>query len=255
MVQQPRRTPTDLARRRLIFALDVASGRDALRLVDLLRDEVGMFKIGKQLFLHAGPSVVRDVRARGGDVFLDLKLHDIPRTVAAAGVEAARLGVQLFNVHASGGSAMMRETAREVTRVCRAEGLRRPNILAVTVLTSLDREDLQQIGIRSGVERQVKRLALLARAAHLDGVVASPQEAARVRRECGRSFLIVTPGVRLPKGRKQDQKRVTTPVDAIQAGADLLVVGSPIRDAKDPVAAARAVVASIQEGLAASPSS
>jgi orotidine-5'-phosphate decarboxylase len=234
---------------RLIFALDVASTREALRLVDLLNGEVGMFKVGKQLFLHAGPQIVRDIRARGAEVFLDLKFHDIPRTVAKAGVEATRLGVRMFDLHASGSLEMMRQTVLEVAKACRGQHLPRPKILAVTVLTSLSQEDLKRVGVRSGVESQVVRLANLAREANMDGVVASPHEVARIRRECGRKFLIVTPGVRPAKAALDDQKRVMTPEAAIRAGADYLVVGAPIRDAKDPVAACRAIVAEMERGF------
>jgi orotidine-5'-phosphate decarboxylase len=244
----PRTQELDAARSRLTFALDVPSTRAALRLVDLLKDDVGLFKIGKQLFVHAGPEIVRAVQKRGGEVFLDLKFHDIPRTVAAAGVEAARLGVFLFNVHAAGGLAMMRETARAVAKVCRAERLRRPRVIAVTVLTSLDRQDLRLVGVGGTAERQVTRLAKLAQAAGLDGVVASPLEIAAIREHCGAKFLIVTPGVRPAEDEKQDQKRVMTPEGAIRAGADYLVVGAPIRDARDPAAAARAIVAAMALG-------
>ena len=234
---------------RLIFALDVASVPEALELVDLLKNDVGMFKVGKQLFLHAGPQIVRDIRDRGGEVFLDLKFHDIPRTVAKASVEATRLGVRMLDLHASGSVQMMRTTIREVNKVCRTEGLTRPKLLAVTVLTSLNHEDLKRLGVRSGVEHQVVRLALLARQANMDGVVASPHEVAPIRKECGRKFLIVTPGVRPPKASVDDQKRVMTPEAAVRAGADYLVVGSPIRDARDPVVAVRDIVASMERGL------
>lgn len=240
--------PPGEMRARLIFALDVASTREALELVDLLRDEVGLFKVGKQLFLHAGPEIIRQIRERGAEVFLDLKFHDIPRTVAKAGVEATRLGVRMFDLHASGSIAMMRQTITEVNKVSRTEHLVRPKLLAVTVLTSLNQEDMKRVGFRSGVENQVVRLARLAHDAGMDGVVASPHEVARIRRECGRRFLIVTPGIRPPKGALDDQKRVMTPEAAIRAGANYLVVGSPIRDAADPVAAARAIVAAMERG-------
>ena len=231
---------------RLIFALDVATLAEARQLVKTLRNEVGMFKIGKQLFLHAGPPVVRMVREKGGEVFLDLKFHDIPRTVAKAGAEATRLAVRMFDLHASGSVAMMRQTIAEVNKVCRTEHLVRPKLLAVTVLTSLDQDDLKRVGVRAGVESQVVRLAKLAREAGMDGVVASPPEVARIRKECGRKFLIVTPGIRPPRGALDDQKRIMTPEGAIRAGANYLVVGSPIRDAADPVAAARAIVAAME---------
>jgi orotidine-5'-phosphate decarboxylase len=233
---------------RLIFALDVASVPEALELVKLLRGEVGMFKIGKQLFLHAGPEIVREIKQQGGEIFLDLKFHDIPRTVAKASAEATRLGVRMFDLHASGSMAMMRQTIAEVNKVCRTEHLVRPKLLAVTVLTSLNQDDLRRVGVRSGVESQVVRLARLAREAGMDGVVASPHEVTRIRKECGRKFLIVTPGIRPPRGTMDDQKRVMTPEAAIRGGANYLVVGSPIRDAADPVAAARAIVASMERG-------
>lgn len=237
-------------RARLIVALDVASVREATALVDRLVGEVGVFKVGKQLFLHAGPQIVRAIRDRGGEVFLDLKFHDIPRTVARAAAEATRMGVLMFDVHASGSLEMMRRTVAEVNRVCRAEGLRRPKVLAVTVLTSLSREDLRQVGVVRGVEHQVVRLATLAREAAMDGVVASPLEIAPIRRACGPDFLIVTPGIRLEGDPRDDQKRAATPEEAIRAGADYLVVGQPIRDAADPVAAARAIVAAMERGRA-----
>ena len=240
--------PQGQMRARLIFALDVASTKEAIELVDLLKDEVGLFKVGKQLFLHAGPEIIRQIKERGGDVFLDLKFHDIPRTVAKAGAEATRLGVRMFDLHASGSVAMMRQSVAEVNKVSRTEHLVRPKLLAVTVLTSLNQDDLKRVGFRSGVESQVVRLAKLAREAGMDGVVASPQEVARIRKECGRRFLIVTPGVRPPKGALDDQKRVQTPEEAIRAGANYLVVGSPIRDAADPAAAARNIVAAMERG-------
>jgi orotidine-5'-phosphate decarboxylase len=234
------------AKSRLIFALDVASMKEAESLVKTLARDVGLFKIGKQLFLHAGPPVVRMVRDRGGDVFLDLKFHDIPRTVAKAAAEATRMGVRMFDLHASGSLAMMQQTVAEVNRVCRNEQLRRPKILAVTVLTSLTRDDLRRVGVAAGVENQVVRLARLARQASMDGVVASPLEITRIRKECGRGFLIVTPGVRSGKAGWDDQKRVLTPEQAIAAGADYIVVGKPIRDAKDPQDAARDIVAEME---------
>ena len=161
-------------RQRLIFALDVASMAEVKEYVSLLKDEVGLFKVGKQLFLHGGPQVVRFIHNKGGEVFLDLKFHDIPRTVARTGVEATRLGVRMFDLHASGSSEMMHQTLVDVNKVCRTESLRRPKILAVTVLTSLNKDDLKRIGVVTGVENQVVRLAKLAQEAGMDGVVASP---------------------------------------------------------------------------------
>lgn len=233
---------------RLIFALDVASLGEAADLVKLLRGEVGMFKIGKQLFVHAGPEAVRAVRGQGGEVFLDLKFHDLPRTVAKAGAEATRLGVRMFDLHASGSAAMMRQTIAEVNKVCRTEHLGRPKLLGVTVLSGLDRNDLKLVGVRSGVESQVVRLAKLARDVGMDGVFASPAEVARIRRECGRKFLIVTAGVHPPAGSPDESGADLSPEAVIRAGANYVVVGSPIRDAPDPVGAARAIVAAMERG-------
>jgi len=236
-------------RHRLILALDVETIAEAEELVELLHDAVGAFKIGKQLFLHAGPEVVRMVHRHGAEVFLDLKFHDIPHTVARAGVEAARLGVRFFDVHASGSFEMMARTNAEVLRACRREGLRRPKILAVTVLTSLGTGDLRRVGVADGVESQVARLARLAHRAGMAGVVASPLEIGRIRRECGRGFLIVTPGVRPARGAHDDQKRVLTAGEAMRAGADYLVIGRPIREAPDPRAMVQQIVADMARGF------
>jgi orotidine-5'-phosphate decarboxylase len=239
----------DTIRHRLIVALDVDTRAEAERLVVELRPEVGVFKVGKQLFLNSGPEVVRMIHHHGAEVFLDLKFHDIPHTVARAGIEAARLGVRFFDLHASGSSEMMARTHAEVGRACRREGLRRPKILAVTVLTSLGKGDLRRVGVADDVEHQVVRLARLARRAGMDGVVASPLEIARIRRECGRGFLIVTPGVRPATLGHDDQKRVMTPGEAMRAGADYLVVGRPIREAPDPLAVVREMVADMARGF------
>jgi orotidine-5'-phosphate decarboxylase len=235
-------------RKRLIFALDVPTQKDALRLVDLLAGEVGLFKVGKQLFVSSGPQIVKEIRKRGGGVFLDLKFHDVPRTVAKAAAEATKLRVAMLDVHSAGSVEMMRQTVREVAKVARTQRIKRPKLLAITVLTSLNREDLGKVGVRSSVENQVARLAKLARLCGMDGVVASPQEVTRIRRECGPRFLIVTPGVRPAASDVEDQKRVMTPEQAIRAGAKYLVVGSPIRNAPDPVQAARDIVAEMQRG-------
>ncbi len=239
------------ARRRLILPLDVDTVRAADALVRRLSAEVGLFKVGKQLFMHAGPDAVRRVHAKGGEVFLDLKFHDIPQTVALAGIEAARLGVKMFNVHASGGAEMMRTTAAAVADVCKRERLRRPILLAVTVLTSLTDADLRRVGVAATAARQVVRLARLAKASGMDGVVASPREVGAIRRACGPDFVIVTPGIRQAGDAVGDQKRIETPEAAMRAGADYLVVGRPIRDAADPIVAARTIVAAMARGLAA----
>jgi orotidine-5'-phosphate decarboxylase len=241
------------ARRRLIFALDVASLKEVDHYVALLADEVGLFKVGKQLFVHAGPEVVRRIHAKGGTVFLDLKFHDIPQTVASASVEAARLGVKMFTLHASGGVDMLRQAQRAVRTVCRAERLTRPTLLAVTVLTSLGRDDLKRVGVRAGPATQVVRLAQLAQQAGIDGLVASPREIAAIRRACGDKLTLVIPGVRPQGSTADDQKRILTPHQAMQAGANYLVVGRPIRDATDPRQAVRDIVADMARGLRKQP--
>jgi orotidine-5'-phosphate decarboxylase len=235
-------------RERLVLALDVDDTERARGLVADLAREVGMFKIGKQLFTHAGPAIVRMVHETGGEVFLDLKFHDIPNTVAKAAIEATRLGVKMFNVHASGSLEMMHLTVKEVSAVCRREKLRRPIVLAVTVLTSLDQTDLERVGVKADIKDQVVRLALLSQEAGIDGVVASPHEVAPIRAACGRNFVIVCPGIRLAKGKRDDQKRVMTPGAAIGAGVDYVVVGRSVLDAKDPLGAVREIVADMEQG-------
>ena len=231
------------SRQRLIVALDLADPARARTLATLLAPEVGMFKVGKQLFVNSGPDIVRTIHDLGGEVFLDLKFHDIPNTVAAAAVEATRLGVKLFNVHVSGGREMMRQTAEAVEEVCGKEGLRRPSVLGVTVLTSLDASDLESMGVQGAVPAHVVRLAGMAREAGLVGVVCSAREVPDIRNACGDSFMLVTPGIRPAGQQAGDQKRVMTPGDAVRAGIDHIVVGRPITGADDPVEAARAVVA------------
>jgi orotidine-5'-phosphate decarboxylase len=234
-------------RERLILALDVGDLAEVKNLVRLLAPEIGMFKVGKQLFTHAGPQAVQLIQQLGGEIFLDLKFHDIPTTVAKAAAEATRLGVKMFNVHASGSLEMMNRTVREVRRVCRQETLRRPIMLAVTVLTSLNQDDLKRVGLDVNVADQVVRLALLSKEAGMDGVVASPHEVADIRAACGRRFVIVTPGIRPRDGQRNDQERVMTPRGAVDAGVDYIVVGRPILGAKDPLAAARAIVAEMEQ--------
>jgi orotidine-5'-phosphate decarboxylase len=238
------------AKDKLIVALDVDSASRALDLFAALRDVVGMFKIGSQLFTAAGPDVVRQIIARGGRVFLDLKFHDIPNTVAAAGIEATRLGVSIFNVHASGGAEMMKHSAEAVAEVAHREGLAKPRVIAVTVLTSLDQTSLEQIGFRLDPPSLVARLARAAADFGLDGVVASPREIGLIRQTISNpDFLIVTPGIRSSNDAPDDQKRTLTAAEAINGGADYVVVGRPILNAPDPVAAAQAIVAEIDEAL------
>ena len=230
----------------LIVALDFDSLSIALKFAKQLADTVGLFKIGSQLFTSAGPEAVRQVAQLGSGIFLDLKFHDIPNTVAGAVLGAAALpGVQLVNVHASGGRAMLEAAAQAVSAGV-PMGADRPRLLAVTVLTSLDAKAMKEIGLGGPVASRVVKLAKLAQKAGADGVVASVEEAKAIRKGCGRDFLIVTPGVRPAEESraktKDDQARTATPSEAIRAGADYIVVGRPILAASDPRAAAQRVV-------------
>jgi len=221
---------------RLIAALDAPSRADADALVDRLAGVPSWVKIGLELFCSEGPSIVRDYTKRGLSVMLDLKLHDIPETVARATAQVASLGAGLLTVHAGGGRAMLEAAVKNAGDM---------RVLAVTVLTSLDDNDLSDIGANGPVAELVKRRAQLAHRAGCHGIVASPQEAPLVRALVPAEFLIVTPGVRPAGTATGDQKRVTTPAQARASGADLVVVGRPLRDAPDPAAAARAVVAEL----------
>ncbi|SDZ84183.1 orotidine-5'-phosphate decarboxylase [Desulfuromusa kysingii] len=241
---------THEAKDRLIFALDVDEFAAAEEWVKTLHTNVGLFKIGKQLFTRCGPEVVKMVQKHGGQVFLDLKYHDIPNTVAKAGVEACRLGVKIFNVHALGGEEMMRRTVAEVDAYCAKSGSERPLLLAVTILTSSTAETLRGVGIDRPVDEMVVRLAQLAKTAGFDGVVASPKEAALIRAACGSDFAIVTPGVRPSFAALDDQKRVSTPAEAIAAGATSLVIGRPISAARNPLEAAGKILLEIEAALA-----
>ena len=238
------------AKDKLIVALDVDSAPHALDLFHALRDVVGMFKIGSQLFTAAGPDIVRQIVAREGRVFLDLKFHDIPNTVAAAGIEATRLRVSIFNIHAAGGAEMLQRTANAIAETANREGLARPRVIAVTLLTSLDQMSLTQLGITDEPPAIVARLARVAADCGLDGVVASPREIQIIRQSISHpDFLIVTPGIRSADDVSDDQRRTLTASEAISAGADYLVVGRPILTADDPVAAAAKIVAEIDAVL------
>jgi len=237
------------ARQRLIFALDVDNLEDARNWVAKLQGQVGVFKIGKQLFTRCGPEVVRLVQDGGCSVFLDLKYHDIPNTVAMAGLEAQRLGVRMFNVHALGGFEMMAKLAAEIDKVCPRGNPDRPILLAVTILTSSTEETLRGVGIDRPIQVMVPKLARLAKDAGMDGVVASPKEVGLIRDVCGDDFLIVTPGVRPAFASQDDQKRVTTPGEALRSGADYLVIGRPISAAADPALAADMILQEMQEAL------
>lgn len=231
----------------IVVALDVDTAAQALHLVEQLRGTVGMFKVGKQLFTAAGPDVVRRIIAMGERVFLDLKFHDIPNTVAKAGIEAARLGVSIFNVHALGGAKMLRQTVEAVTEAAERERMPRPLILGVTVLTSHTPESLREVGIEKDLAAEVVTLARLCEAAGIDGVVASPQEIVPIRDAVKSSnFIVLTPGVRPAGAALNDQSRVMTPREAVRAGANFLVVGRPITAAVDPAAAARKILQEIE---------
>ena len=230
---------------KIIFALDVEHFHEAQHWVTLLKDRVGMFKVGKQLFTHAGPKVVDMIRQKGQKVFLDLKFHDIPNTVAKAGEEATKLNATMFDLHALGGFEMIKKTAEASRTLAKKLSVQKPLILAVTILTSMDEDTLREVGVQGPVAEAVGRLALLSAKAGVDGVIASPQEIEIVRKLCGEKFLIVTPGIRLPSERKDDQKRTLSPKEAISAGASYLVVGRPIKEAKDPLQAVERILEDI----------
>ena len=228
---------------RVLVALDVESRDTALGLADTLRGAVGGFKIGSRLFTAEGPAMVRALTERGDRVFLDLKFHDIPNTVATAVAAATELGVWMVNVHAGGGAAMMRAAGEAAREAAARRGTPAPLVIAVTVLTSMNQQTLSEIGVVIELRDQVLRLAELAREAGLDGVVASPQETEAIRHRFGKDFAIVTPGIRggAAAAAKNDQERTMTPTQAIAAGASYLVVGRPIIAAPDALAAARAI--------------
>ncbi len=231
---------------KIIVALDVETLEKARELVSCLTGAVGAFKIGKQLFTRCGPEAVAMVHAAGGRVFLDLKYHDIPTTVALAGCEAARMGVFMFNVHALGGSAMIAQTVKAVRNLAEKAETPAPLILAVTVLTSMAQSDLAELGLHDRVEQVVVRLARLARNAGADGVVASPREIRLIKEACGPDFAVVTPGIRPAAAAQDDQKRSMTPAEALAAGADFLVIGRPVTHAPDPRAAATAIASELE---------
>jgi orotidine-5'-phosphate decarboxylase len=232
---------------RVLVALDVPTASEALALADTLRGAVGGFKIGSQLFTAAGPDIVRTMVARGDRVFLDLKFHDIPNTVAGAVASATKLGVWMLNIHASGGAAML-DAARRAVDEATAPGGTRPMVIAVTVLTSLDAATLHSVGVPASPLEQVVHLAKLVKASGLDGVVASPQETSAIRQACGPDFVIVTPGIRggSASSTAGDQQRTSTPRGAVDAGSSYLVIGRPITAAPNPRDAALAVAADLK---------
>jgi orotidine-5'-phosphate decarboxylase len=232
----------------LLVALDVDSGSRALELAKQLRDLAGGFKVGSRLFTAEGPELVRRLVALGAPVFLDLKFHDIPNTVAQAVEAAVATGAWMLDVHASGGVPMMQAAARAAADAAAKEGRQRPIVIGITVLTSMDDGTLASIGVQRPLLEQVVTLARMAKEAGLDGVVASPQETAAIRAACGPDFSIVTPGIRGASAgtTKNDQSRTMGPADAIKAGASYIVVGRPIIAATDPRAAAAAIVEELE---------
>ena len=231
--------------KRIIVPLDTPRLDEALALAARLDPKLCRVKIGKELFVAAGPEAVERVHERGFEVFLDLKFHDIPNTVAGACRSAAKLGVWMMNVHASGGEAMLRAAREAVSSVARP-----PMLIAVTVLTSLTSEDLERVGYTGSVMENVERLARIARACGLDGVVCSAQEATLVRKATGADFTLVTPGIRLESDNRDDQARVVTPRDAVRLGANYLVIGRPITGSPDPAATLQSINESLDEAHA-----
>jgi len=223
---------------RLILALDMSEHDYALEIVDAYSSYINIFKVGLELFTSCGPKIVEDIHKRGKKVFLDLKFHDIPNTVTKSALAATRLGVHMFNLHASGGLEMMKRCMDSVVEICLKENIQRPKILAVTVLTSLSREILRdELGIQYGLRTHVRHLSALALKAGLDGVVASAREVEIIRNHCGKGFLIVTPGIRTSWTPPDDQKRTMTPKEAIREGSDFLVIGRAVLQQVDPVKA------------------
>ncbi|MBI4367801.1 MAG: orotidine-5'-phosphate decarboxylase [Candidatus Omnitrophica bacterium] len=227
----------------IIIALDTSDIRFAKKIVHLLKDSVRMFKVGSELFTAHGPKAVRMVRDAGAEVFLDLKYHDIPNTVARAAQQAVRLGVFMFNVHAAGGLQMMQEACMAAAEEARKLKIDPPKLIAVTVLTSLNQEEVtQQVGISKSLKDAVLHYAELAQKAGLDGVVASAMEVEKIRSKLGSKFLIVTPGIRPSWAERGDQERVMTPQEALKLGANYLVIGRPITEAEDPKEAVRSIL-------------
>jgi orotidine-5'-phosphate decarboxylase len=228
---------------KILLVLDVSSREEAMRLVRPLYEHVGMFKVGMQLFTAEGPSLVREIVDLGGKVFLDLKFHDIPNTVSHGVLEAAKLGVSLMTIHAAGGRAMMETVAKELQD---KYGNRKPMVVAVTVLTSMNDAGLAEVGIARPMAQQVVAMAKLAEECGIAGVVCSPQEIQLVRRAAGPDFKIVTPGIRMPGQSANDQQRLATPREALTAGADYIVVGRAVTAAPDPRSALDALMQSVR---------
>jgi len=236
-----------VSKNKIILPLDVDTGEKAVRLVELLKDDVGAFKVGLELINSAGFGIFDKIENAGArKIFYDCKFHDIPNTVAGASRAAARIGVWMFNVHCAGGFEMMKAAKNSAVEAAEELGIKPPVVIGVTLLTSIDQRTLSdELRVNGSVAEQVVHMAKLAREAGLDGVVASPHEIELIREACGRDFLIVTPGVRPAGADVGDQKRVMTPAEAVRKGADYLVIGRPIIKAENPKLAAQAIAAEI----------
>ena len=234
-----------MADERIITALDVRTLDEVEALVEQLGDSIIFYKVGMELFYAVGPQVITYLKNKNKRIFLDLKLHDIPNTVAEGLISLMKFGVDIFNVHASGGFTMLSQAAQRIKEAAHAAGVRPPKLIAITVLTSMNETDWRSLGMTMPIAEQVVNLAKLSQRAGLDGVVASPREAAMIRKACGRDFMIVTPGVR-PRGTaNNDQSRVAAPAEALRNGASQLVIGRPIYAAPNPKAAADSILAEI----------
>ena len=230
---------------KVIVALDYATEEDAMKLVHQLGDAVGYYKVGLELFLNTRGSVVDLLKAKNKKVFLDLKFHDIPNTVAQSVAWAASLGVDMFTLHASGGEEMMRASVEKVAEVCERLHIARPNMVGVTILTSFDEAGIAKVGYKNNIPDTVLNLANLCQDAGMSGVVCSPHEAEMIKAACKKDFITVCPGIRPSWAAKGDQKRITTPSDAIRIGVDYMVVGRPITKAENPQEAALKIIEEI----------
>lgn len=230
---------------KLIVALDYATEQDAMALVNQLGDAVSYYKVGLELFLNTRGSVVDLLKAQNKNVFLDLKFHDIPNTVAQAVAWAASLGVDMFTLHSSGGEEMMRKSVETVNETCERLNVKRPNMVGVTILTSFDEAGIAKVGYKNNIADTVLNLAGLCKTSGMNGIVCSPHEAANIKAACGSDFITVCPGIRPAWAAAGDQKRITTPADAIRIGVDYMVVGRPITKAEHPYEAALKIIEEI----------
>jgi orotidine-5'-phosphate decarboxylase len=234
---------------KLIVALDLDTEQEALSMVDLLSEEVEIFKVGPRLFFQSGPRIVKKIHRRQKKIFLDLKLYDIPQTVAKSAEVITEMGVFMFNLHLSGGEEMIRRTVEAVAAYSQRRKITKPLILGVTILTSFNQLELKELwGKRMDLTEAVLRLAELGRRCGLDGVVSSAWEIERIRKKCGRDFVILTPGVRLPENKSDDQKRITTPQEAVRKSANFIVVGRPVIRAPEPRKMVRQIIKNLEEG-------